>query len=494
MGGGFYGADVAQLRALAKAMSSASQKLQLSAQQLGSEVNTAAHTGPDAARFRQQWQSDHLPLLQRTIVALKASAQLLQVQADEQETASTSPGGTGGGGAPGYDATAAQDLQDRLKGMTPAEREAYLASDEFKRWALEHPEEAKRVLDAAADSGLIDKQAPGYSTFLSDYWNQQAMREMGIDPSKWDPSKGTAYNWEIIKKVYEYYGKAFLADPRLQWAGMANMIGPSFAGGFHDMAMMRSVAQELLKNIPAGFPSQELQSLRTVAALSDAEVKAYETQMLSMNKEIFLDQARQHQAFMNGGLDEIHRLRDAGVIDPRTSQAWDQIASGDPEQLKAGNGFLLYREQNTIIADDYDTMRSKATGPAVTWLITLAGEPSIPGAKSYPEVFPYKVHIESPGPHHIPFTPLDNPLQGSVDFTTGLPDGNISIREDRWNLISKDTLPAYQELLASNPEKAREIIASDFDQRTQDARPTHNIPQIAERIAKGFVHLPEFSQ
>lgn len=100
-------------------------------------------------------------------------------------------------------------------------------------------------MDAAGDSGLIDKNSPLYADFLSDYWNQQAMRDMGIDPADWDTSKGTEYNWETIRKVYDFYGQAYLSNPDLQWAGMANMIGPSFAGGFKDMAMMRELAQQI---------------------------------------------------------------------------------------------------------------------------------------------------------------------------------------------------------------------------------------------------------
>ena len=57
-------------------------------------------------------------------------------------------------------------------------------------------------------------------------------------------------------------------------------------------------------------------------AVTDEEIRFYETSMLDMNKEIFLDQARQHQAYLDGGLAEINRLRDSGAIDPGTAAAW----------------------------------------------------------------------------------------------------------------------------------------------------------------------------
>jgi hypothetical protein len=229
-----------------------------------------------------------------------------------------------------------------------------------------------------------------------------------------------------------------------------------------------------------------LDQIEQLAGMTDQEIRFYETSMLDMNKEIFLDQARQHEAYMNGGIEEINRLRDSGAINADTAKAWAQIDSGDPELIQEGNTSLLYREQNEIIADDYDAMRNHPGGEAVTYLVTLAGEPSIPGAKSYPEVFPYTFTVESPGPENVPFTNWDNPTQFRTDFTTGFPAGNISDADQRWALIQQDTLPAYQDLLATDPARAEQIIASDFDDRVEQYRPTNNIPGIMDRFLDGF--------
>ena len=153
---------------------------------------------------------------------------------------------------------------------------------------------------------------------------------------------------------------------------------------------------------------------------------------------------------------------------------------------EGGNTALLYREQNEIIADDYDAMRNHPGGEAVTYMVTLAGEPSIPGAKSYAEVFPFTFSVESPGPENVPFTNWDNPAQFRTDFTTGFPAGNISDADQRWALIQQDTLPAYQDLLATDPGRAQQIIASDFDDRVEQYRPTNNIPGIMDRFLDGF--------
>ncbi|HKU35904.1 MAG TPA: WXG100 family type VII secretion target [Paenarthrobacter sp.] len=486
MAGNFYGADIAQLRQLAQDLARSADRLTQLGQQLSGSIAGSPWRGADADRFRHDWNGSHLRALQHAASGILTASQSLRKNAQEQETASNSggPGGTGGAGAPGGGSD--QDLTDLLSGMTPDERAAYLQSAEFKQWALEHPEEAKAAMDAAADSGLIEKKSPEYAQFLSDYWNQQAMREMGIDPSTWDTSKGTEYNWETIKKVYDFYGQAFLSNPDLQWAGMANMIGPSFAGGFRDMAMLRDLAGQIADNPASDIPIPVLDQIEQLAHMTDDEIKFYETSMLDMNKEIFLDQARQHQAYMDGGIDQINRLRDSGAIDPDTAKAWAQIDSGDPAQIKEGNTALLYREQNEIIADDYTNMRNHPGGEAVTYMVTLAGEPSIPGAKSYPEVFPYKFSVESPGPENVPFTNWDNPTQFRTDFTTGFPDGNIADADQRWALIKQDTLPAYQNLLATDPQGARDIVGSDFNDRVEQYRPTNNIPGIMNRFLDGF--------
>lgn len=494
MPGKMLGADPEQLREFAKELQAAGKNLRHTELTLTSVVSNIRWNGPDADNFRRAWSGHKRSIAQIVSGMNDVSASLLR-NAQEQEQASSvnslGPGGfasaTSNGASSADVNAAAQQLTDKLDGMTAQERSENLRSEEFKRWAAENPAAAKQAMDAAADSGLIPKNSEEYANFLSDHWNNLAMERMGIDPALWDTSKGTAANWDTIKKVYDFYGQQFLANPDLQWAGMANMIGPSFAGGFQDMAMMRDIARGIVDSPLKYIPNEELQMLRAVANLTDAEIKYYETTMLDMNKEIFLDQGRQHMAYEMGGMAEIDRLRDSGAITPATADAWRDISSGDPERIKHGNTALLDREQNEIISDDYTDMRNRpVTGEAVTWMVTLAGEPSIPGAKSYPEVFPLKYSVETAGPENIPFTHWDNPAQFTAHVTTGLPDGNIANDTDRWKLIERDTLPVYQDLLTNNPDEARRIIGSDFDDRVQQHRPTNNIPHITKRIIDGF--------
>ncbi len=318
-----------------------------------------------------------------------------------------------------------------------------------------------------------------FSTLLQVYYVSVAADKAGIDLTQWDPNRGASALSDIIQRVYTYYGNLYLDHPWMQWAGMANMVGPSFAAGFYDLSLFRRVAGWLDK---PGVPFD----MSVIAHASDQELKFFETTFLSMQKDIFYDQASMHEAYLEGGMGAIRELEAAGLIDSRTSLAWDQIdegrLTGDADLLAAGNTALLRREQEDVIQYNYDRMYDRpVTGPAFTYLMTAIGEPSIPGAHSFSDYKPLVVTIDTPGPDNIPFTPWDNPLEGEVNVTTPLPDGNIAHFDDRWTYITEDTLPAYQELIREHPDQAREIIGTDVGDRIDDYRIYHRLDSLAEQ-------------
>lgn len=374
--------------------------------------------------------------------------------------------------ATGKDVAAGTDYAPpaTLANLTPAQVSALLNDPAFAAWMAAHPDAAKRLLDGAVDAGLLPPKDPRYKDFLNHFWQREALEAAGIDIDAWDASKGTEANAAIIEQVYTYYGQLFLDHPELQWAGMANMIGPSFAGGFYDLGALRDIAQRVQG---AGLPGSPLGGL---ANLSDAELRFYETTFLSMQKEIFLDQASMHEAYLVGGTAEIDRMQRAGIFDPATGQAWHSIADGvardDRSLVAAGNTALLHREQWDIIRDDYNKMRSRpGTGEAFTYAATLVGAPSIPGAHTFAQEFPVVAPLT---------TPVIHARIGEV--VTPLPDGNISIAEDRWKLVETDTLPAYQHLLATDPQGVRDLIASDFGDRIDDQRLGARADEIVDHL------------
>jgi len=335
------------------------------------------------------------------------------------------------------------------------------------------PAQLKVRLDLLRGLGVPPAQ---YRNLLQMYWVSVAADKAGIDLAQWDPSRGAHDLSSIIEAVYTYYGKLFLDHPYMQWAGMANMIGPSFAAGFFDLNLFRRIADALDK---PGVPFD----MDKLAHASEEELRFFETTFLSMQKNIFYDQAMMHEAYLGGGLDAIQELREAGLIDRGTESAWSQIDegrnTGNRSLIEAGNTALLRREQQNIIDRDYQAMYDRPyTGPAFTYLMTAVGEPSIPGAQSFADYKPLWLTQETPGPENVPFFGWDNPFQGEVKVRTPLPDGNIAHFDDRWDYITNDTLPAYQELLREDPDRARAIIGSDVGERIDDYRIYHRLDSI----------------
>jgi uncharacterized protein YukE len=95
MAGNFYGADVVQLRQLAKDLAGGANRLNALGQQLGNSVSSTAWRGHDGERFRSEWTSAHLRFLKSATAGLEAASKALLANADEQEKASTG-GGSGG--------------------------------------------------------------------------------------------------------------------------------------------------------------------------------------------------------------------------------------------------------------------------------------------------------------------------------------------------------------------------------------------------------------
>lgn len=102
------GADLEELRALARDFSGNSQKLVQAQKIIDGAVNQLPRywQGPDAQRFASQWRGQHRGVISRTAAMLDESADLLKKNAQEQEQASSvaslsGPGGSSGGGGGG---------------------------------------------------------------------------------------------------------------------------------------------------------------------------------------------------------------------------------------------------------------------------------------------------------------------------------------------------------------------------------------------------------
>ncbi|MGG5173894.1 C2 family cysteine protease [Pseudarthrobacter sp. J1763] len=91
---GFYGADIGQLRVLAKTMSAHSTKINSMSSELTQLLASAKWEGRDASSFRAAWNSDHRPLLRSIAANLQRQAKDLAKNAEEQEKASSRSSGS----------------------------------------------------------------------------------------------------------------------------------------------------------------------------------------------------------------------------------------------------------------------------------------------------------------------------------------------------------------------------------------------------------------
>lgn len=337
----------------------------------------------------------------------------------------------------------------------------------------------QKMLDQARASGKDPKE---YAALLQQYWLVKAAKDAGIELNRWDPNAGVDANMQNILNVYKFYGKLFLEHPELQWAGMANMIGPSFAAGFMDLDGMKDFAQRLSEKIESLPPPVRAMLPADLTGLASAgaagELGFFEHKFLAMQKHIFIDQASMHEAYLNGGTAAIDEMRRAGLIDDRAANAWSDIASGDAGRVQHGNADLLYREQNQIVARQYDQMyhHDGPVGPAVTYAMTAAGQASIPGTMTPAEYRPLSVG----GDVTIPGLVVDETVGAHLD--TPLPGFDIADQNARWDYVSHDTLPAYQELLREHPDQAHQIIASPVEDRIAQQRIADRWPELVDHM------------
>jgi hypothetical protein len=305
----------------------------------------------------------------------------------------------------------------------------------------------------------------GGAATIREHWLRRAFERAGIDRSRWRPDAGVAQNRATIEAVYGYYARLYLDHPALLWAGLASLVGPAFYAGFEDMGALpdrarRFVSARVLRrgDGPVG------------------ELSYYETTFLVMQQKIFEDQALSHEAYLGRGLEGIREIYDAGIIDRAMVRAWTEIASGDPGAIDAGNRTLLLREQYQIIDNYYRHMyaRRAPEGGVITYLMTVAGEPSLPGARTYPAVFPLTLRVHLPRGRRL------------LLVATPAADGDIAVFANRWRLITRDTLPAYRRLLATDPEGMRALVAQPIGLRVGRYRVARRLGRLALTCATAW--------
>ena len=310
----------------------------------------------------------------------------------------------------------------------------------------------KADLGGAVGSGFGVPPGAGFAARIAGRMTVSDFKELSflrarIDPTKWNPREGLDANDGIVRRVYAYYRKLGLERGEFQWMKMAAVGGPLFYAGFRDIDTAGDAA-------------------------GSGELRWYEGQFLTMQKAIFSDLAWQHEAFVLGGAAAIHGAvaklppsQRPGVMPRETSKAWDDIASGEPDRVAAGNFKLIKREQGPVIQRYYDQMfnRHGAEGAAVTAGLTRAADTPIPGSKTYVEY-------------------SHNPV------LNGVPEGNIAHYSDRIKWIRESLWPAHQRQLQT-PGAVEGLLRRDFD--SQVARYRQLTPEATGRDALKAIPPPQ---
>ncbi|PXX54588.1 hypothetical protein DFR70_12429 [Nocardia tenerifensis] len=338
------------------------------------------------------------------------------------------------------------------------------------------------ILSAALDAARADGVPPRrYATLLHQYWLVVAARNAAIDLAAWDPARGVHANEATFNQVYVNYLRLTVQHPEFYWAGLAGIAGGSFASGFFDMSdvgvvldlpgihrlgdtvadLLRGTPPELVRELPA-----DLRLLATEGPrLSVEDIAWYQTRLMIMQKHIFTDLVPMHEAYAALGLRGVDEMSEAGVLDADIHTAWRSLASGTPEGKVDALIRMTDREQNRVIADQWDeTSAGRAPiGRVLTYVSTIAGKPAVPGVRA-PGVFaPATVRADVGG--------------RTLALRTPLPDFNWADRDTRWTYITGDLVPRHIDM-ESNPALAPAVLGESFWNKLARGRLVPRLPEL----------------
>lgn len=83
-----FGADVEQLEQLGRKFDEESQRIKQAISTVTGQIGQTWWQGPDANKFRQEWESTHRSALTKMAEALQQAAQQVKRQASEQRRVS----------------------------------------------------------------------------------------------------------------------------------------------------------------------------------------------------------------------------------------------------------------------------------------------------------------------------------------------------------------------------------------------------------------------
>lgn len=343
------------------------------------------------------------------------------------------------------------------------------------------------ALTAARDDGIAPTR---YAMLLHQYWLARGAEASGIDLATWDPGAGFTANAAVVDRVYANYGRYQLARPELNWAGMAGMAGASFTAGFQDIDSGRELltvdavhriglgVAAAVAALPAdgvaALPADVRALATTGPALTADDLGWYQQRLLVMQKHIYFDMVPMHEAYLVQGRPAIEEMRAAGLLDTNAYAGWAALFSGTADGRAEAVVRMADREQNQIVADQWDaTARGRdGAGRVLTYVTTVAAQPAVPGTLAPGKFAPLSARTTLPG--------------GGVHVQAPLPDFNWADREPRWQYIVGDTAPAYRRLVEEHPDTARQVLERPFPDFASEQRLIARAPALVRDLSTGW--------
>ncbi|WP_163167904.1 hypothetical protein [Arthrobacter sp. Alg241-R88] len=237
----FYGADVSQLRALAKAADQAALLLSTRASSLHNQIQAAPWKGTDGERFRQEWSGSHRPGLEKVVSSLRENSRILLQHAEEQEKSSSSSSAGAGTGVWDRVESFAEQAQDWLTEQATAAVAAAGHRRELEagleRMLDASPEEQATWWDSlsAADRKYLIEGEDGDGPFAEDLMRMDG----GIPKSAQEQAKEHLQDLARADiPVYSETGKASI-EARVAWVHGGAEVGTEVVENADGTATMK---------------------------------------------------------------------------------------------------------------------------------------------------------------------------------------------------------------------------------------------------------------
>ncbi|UVE95091.1 hypothetical protein [Dietzia sp. B32] len=352
-------------------------------------------------------------------------------------------------------------------------------------------DELRAALDVVRAAGVDPRR---YSTLTRQYWLAVGAEHARIDLDEWAPARGLAANLDTVDKVYVNYLRLYNSHDGFWWSGMAGLAGMSFAAGFWDLDEVGGLltvpgVHEVglgVGGAMAGMPWEVAREMpRDVRLLATAgptlrrpDVDWYMHRLLVMQRHIFTDMIPVHEAYAAGGLAAVDELAAGGAYDDYALEAWRMLDDGSPEGRSDALLRMASREQNQIIADQWDATAAGRGdhGRVLTYITTVGGAPDIPGARTLGQFRPLSVRADVGGRPMMAHTPL--------------PAFNWADREPRWEYIEQELVPAYRSLVRDRPDEAPQYLDVGFRPRAEQNRIVMRLPEFAGQMTSGWAVTP----